>query len=83
MGVTPIIGVNDITSEVFTVADAQALESFAVTKGIGMLSMWALERDTPGDLGQAVWNYSGVSDPAGSFSDVFHNYGTTSAASTV
>ena len=83
LGVTPIIGVNDITSEVFTLADARLLENFAQTKGLGMLSMWALERDTPGALGQAVWNFSGVSDPAGSFSDIFNDYGTTSAGSAV
>lgn len=75
LGITPIIGVNDITSEVFTLADARTLEAFAVAKGIGMLSMWALERDTPGALGQAVWNASGVSDPAGSFTDIFNDYG--------
>ena len=81
LGITPIIGVNDITTEVFTVADALTLVNFAKTKGVRMLSMWSLERDTPGALGQAVWNASGVSDPAGSFSDVFNDYGA--APSTV
>ena len=50
IGVTPMIGVNDVQSEVFTAADAQALETFARTKGIGMLSMWSIQRDTPGSL---------------------------------
>ncbi|PRC52785.1 hypothetical protein C6A85_57145, partial [Mycobacterium sp. ITM-2017-0098] len=38
VGVTPMIGVNDVLTEVFTVADAQALENFARAKGMGMLS---------------------------------------------
>lgn len=76
IGVTPMLGVNDIPGEVFTVADAQALENFARTKGIGMLSLWSLERDYPGTIGQATHNASGISDPAGSFSGVFNDYGT-------
>ena len=77
LGVTPMIGVNDVTNEVFTLADAQALEDFARTKGIGMLSMWSILRDNPGTLGSVSESTSGLSDPAGSFSNVFHDYGTT------
>ncbi|MEI6548626.1 MAG: cellulase family glycosylhydrolase, partial [Burkholderiales bacterium] len=76
IGVTPMIGVNDITSEVFTVADAQALNTFAVTKGLGMIGYWSVERDYPGTLGQPTHNTSGVSSPAGSFSNAFNKYGT-------
>ncbi|MEI6699483.1 MAG: Calx-beta domain-containing protein [Mycobacteriaceae bacterium] len=76
IGVTPMIGVNDITSEVFTVADAQALNTFAVSKGLGMLGYWSVERDYPGTLGQPTHNASGVSSPAGSFSNAWNKYGT-------
>ena len=76
VGVTPMIGVNDVTTEVFTVADAQALEDFARAKGLGMLSMWSVARDTPGSLGQASPTASGLDLPAGSFSAVFNDYGT-------
>ena len=76
LGVTPMIGVNYTQGEVFTVADAQALEDFARTKGIGMLSMWSIQRDTPGSIGQATPSASGVSDPAGSFGGVWKDYGT-------
>ncbi|CAN5630651.1 hypothetical protein BH09ACT7_BH09ACT7_60340 [soil metagenome] len=75
IGVTPMLGVNDIASEVFTVADAQALEDFARAKGIGMLSMWSLERDNPGTIGQASHNASGLSSAAGSFSKIYSDYG--------
>ena len=76
VGVTPMIGVNYTQGEVFTVADAQALEDFARTKGIGMLSMWSVQRDVPGSIGQATPSASGVSDPAGSFGNVWKDYGT-------
>lgn len=76
IGVTPMLGVNDVLTEVFTVADAQALEDFARVNGIGMLSMWQVLRDTPGTLGQASTGASGLSDPQGAFSKVFNDYGT-------
>jgi GH18 family chitinase len=76
VGVTPMLGVNDLTTEVFTVADAQTLEDFAREKGLGMLSMWSIARDNPGSLGQATATASGLAVAAGSFGDVFNDYGT-------
>jgi hypothetical protein len=76
IGVTPMLGVNDVITEVFTVADAQALEDWARAKNIGMLSMWQVLRDTPGTLGQSTTSASGLSDPTGAFSNVFNDYGT-------
>jgi len=76
LGVTPMIGVNDVLSEVFTVADAQALEDFARANGLGMLSMWSVTRDNPGTFGQATPTASGLDAPAGSFAGVFADYGT-------
>ncbi|WP_328303049.1 cellulose binding domain-containing protein [Streptomyces sp. NBC_00435] len=45
VAVTPMIGVNDVTSEIFTVADAAQLVDFANAKGIGRLAMWSAARD--------------------------------------
>ena len=81
VGVTPMIGVNDITSEVFTLADAQQLEDFARSKGLGMLSMWSIARDTPGSLGTASATASGLDASAGSFSAIFHDYGSQNSLS--
>ena len=81
VGVTPMLGVNDVLSEVFTAADAQALENFARSKGLGMLSMWSVTRDVPGTLGQATPTASGLGDPAGTFSKVFNDYGTVNVLS--
>ena len=44
--VTPMIGVNDETSNVFTLEDAHKLASFAKTYGLGGLHFWSLNRDT-------------------------------------
>jgi len=46
IAVTPIIGVNDITDEVFTLANARQLEAFAASKHLAWLSMWSAARDT-------------------------------------
>ncbi|QJT01915.1 sugar hydrolase [Streptomyces asoensis] len=45
VGVTPMIGVNDVTSEIFKVDDAAQLVAFAKAKGLGPLSMWSATRD--------------------------------------
>ncbi|MFD8979886.1 cellulose binding domain-containing protein [Streptomyces sp. NPDC059564] len=45
VAVTPMIGVNDVATEVFTVSDATQLAEFAAAKGIGRLAMWSGTRD--------------------------------------
>jgi hypothetical protein len=45
IAVTPMIGVNDTSSEVFTVANAQQLAAFAQSKHLAWLSMWSAARD--------------------------------------
>ncbi|THA49830.1 cellulose binding domain-containing protein [Streptomyces sp. A1136] len=45
VAVTPMIGVNDVATEVFTVEDATRLAAFARSKGIGRLAMWSGARD--------------------------------------
>lgn len=45
VAVTPMIGVNDVSSEVFKVDDANQLVDFARSKGLGWLSMWSATRD--------------------------------------
>ncbi|MDP9124828.1 MAG: RICIN domain-containing protein [Pseudomonadota bacterium] len=65
IGVTPMIGVNDTQSEVFTVADASKLTTFAQQNGLGLLSFWAMQRDMPG--GSDYNNYSLVNTTAYQF----------------
>lgn len=47
IGVTPMIGQNDVEGEVFTIEDAVALNTFARNKGVGRMSMWSANRDIP------------------------------------
>jgi len=45
VAITPMIGVNDVSSEIFKVDDASQLVTFAQSKGLGWLSMWSATRD--------------------------------------
>lgn len=45
IGATPMIGQNDNTGEVFTLADAKGLNQFAHAHGMGRMSMWSANRD--------------------------------------
>lgn len=45
IGVTPMIGMNDVTTEVFDQQEARELLSWSRQKGIGLLSMWSINRD--------------------------------------
>jgi hypothetical protein len=45
VAVTPMIGVNDTSDEIFTVANAQQLVAFAAGKHLAWLSMWSAGRD--------------------------------------
>lgn len=77
MGITPMLGVNDITSEVFRLEDAALVETFAREKGLGMLSMWSLNRDAPGPAGQVANTHAGLPGiAAGAFSNSWGDYGS-------
>ena len=45
MGITPMIGQNDNRNEVFTLRDAKRLNKFALSRGLGRMSMWSVNRD--------------------------------------
>lgn len=49
VGITPMIGINDVSDEVFTLADAHKLADFASSAHIGMIGMWQLGRDSQCD----------------------------------
>jgi chitodextrinase len=44
---TPMIGVNDVSSEVFTIADVDTVVNYAVAQGMAGVHFWSLDRDTP------------------------------------
>lgn len=45
--ITPMIGVNDVSSEVFTVADVDTVTRYAATNKLAGVHFWSLDRDTP------------------------------------
>jgi chitinase len=45
VGVTPMLGVNDVISERFTTKDARELAMFVKARGIPRVSAWSLNRD--------------------------------------
>jgi hypothetical protein len=47
IAVTPMIGMNDATTEIFTIADVNTLTSYAVSNGLAGVHYWSLDRDTP------------------------------------
>jgi chitinase len=51
VGLTPMIGMNDLTDEVFTPADAQEILAFAKQHGIDRISIWSLNRDYENSAG--------------------------------
>lgn len=58
--ITPMIGVNDIKTEIFTLDDAKKLNNFAINKKIGGIHYWSLERDKPCKKGKFSKNCSGI-----------------------
>jgi len=61
LGATPMIGVNDIPTQVFSLQDAARLVAFAKSQRLGLLSFWAINRDQPCLRGeQPPWACSGV-----------------------
>jgi hypothetical protein len=73
LGVTAMVGVNDVSGEVFTLADAQTLARFVDGRGLGLTSIWSLARDGPcaGSPSAADPTCSGVSEPPYAFSRAF------------
>lgn len=45
LGATPMIGQNDVKEEVFSIADAASFNAWAVSNGLGRMSMWSANRD--------------------------------------
>jgi chitinase len=74
VGMTPMIGVNDVKDEKFSLANAKTVAAFVTKKGVGMLSYWAVGRDQQCGAGvttQPVATCSGVSQSAYAFASAF------------
>jgi hypothetical protein len=77
LGLTPMIGVNDITSEVFTLADASALVNYAKSDPrVSELSMWSVARDNGNSAGAnfSTYDSSGLAQSPYQFAGLFHQF---------
>ncbi|MCZ4610303.1 chitinase [Streptomyces sp. Lzd4kr] len=72
-GNTPMIGINDDRSEVFSLSNARTLTEFARSKGIRQLSYWSAGRDQECKGGmkdssdcsgvkQSMWQFAGIAN---------------------
>lgn len=76
VGLTPMIGVNDLTTEVFDLTEAQEVLTFANSKQLSELSFWSLNRDHSG-TGGANPTDSGIAQTDYAFSNLYKSYAIT------
>jgi hypothetical protein len=77
IGITPDLGVNDTSTEIFTLANAQTVEGYASTNSfINRLAFWSLARDNGPCAGQSYSSStcSGVTQNAFQFASIFDAY---------
>jgi chitinase len=77
MGCTPMIGQNDSSGEIFSLADAQTLVNWANgTSYVSRLAFWSVGRDNGGcaGSGSASPSCSGVSQSNYQFSGIFKGF---------
>lgn len=78
VGVTPMIGMNDVTTELFHLTDAAETVDFAKDKGLGWIGMWSINRDHPcPGTNYVALDCSSVADQTTdwAFSEVFLGFG--------
>lgn len=76
LGATVMIGQNDVNDQVFTLDDARRLAGYAQAKGLGRVSLWSINRDTPcgasfADVAVHSNTCSGVKQRPLAFTNVF------------
>jgi chitinase len=87
LGVTVMIGQNDLAHEVFTVADARSLAGFVELHHVAQISIWSLNRDSEcgsvfGEVGVVSNVCSGVSQTPLEFTHIFSSLPGTVTADT-
>ncbi len=71
--ITPMIGVNDVATEIFTLEDAQQLVDFAASNDdVEGVSMWSLSRDNGDTVGALSPVGSGLVQDTYAFSEIFN-----------
>lgn len=88
IGATPMIGQNNVASDIFTLDDARELRNFAGDVGLGRMSLWSANRDRTCANAYADGHImsdscSGIDQGAETFAGILGNGFTGSPASTV
>jgi len=72
VGVTPMIGKNDVAPEVFTISDTAKVAQYARANGVGFVGWWEATRDKPCTGGStALYQCTGTSDAQWAYSHAF------------
>ncbi|SHI45966.1 Ig-like domain (group 3) [Aureimonas altamirensis DSM 21988] len=80
VGITPMIGINDVQTEIFTLQDAQELLAFAKDNpDVASLGIWSLGRDETGTVGQLTVGGSGITQDPYGFTTIFEGITDTGA----
>jgi hypothetical protein len=66
---TPMIGVNDVVANVFTLADASRVARFVRERGLGGLHWWSLDRDRPCPGGAVASDCHSRDAPPGAYTE--------------
>jgi hypothetical protein len=77
IGLTPMIGLNDDTKEVFDLQAAQQVAAFAKQYGLGRLAMWSLNRDQEAPQGALSYvspTSSSIVQTPYQFSSIFETF---------
>ncbi|RKT98811.1 chitinase [Burkholderia sp. Nafp2/4-1b] len=77
VGVTPMIGVNDVQGETFTLANAQSTLNAAVNNGDGFIGNWSIGRDQacPNNAVYTSPTCSGIVQQPYAFASIFKHLG--------
>jgi hypothetical protein len=76
LGITPMIGTNDTTTETFLLSDAQAVLAYAQANPniVGLLAFWSVSRDNGGCTALVSPTCSGIQQKAWDFSHIFATF---------
>ena len=77
IGITPMIGQNDIPGEIFYLDDASDVAAWAVERKINRLSLWSVNRDKQcGNPGDPLYSCSHITQELYEFSGIFGSVAT-------
>ena len=84
IGVTPMVGQNDVMEEIFYLDDAEDVRDFAFEKNIGRIAIWSANRDRQCENSwDPLYICSHIEQTDFEFSYIFQQNGTISFCSTV